>query len=106
MPDYAPDQFTLWSNFNKSKIEGKENEFWAKSDWPVDQIVALYKWAVDPSTAKTTNDRGDECVVVSQKLMPRYSKADGTPFLLGVTKDGKPPEATSAKPSLSSLIDF
>ena len=42
MPDFAPNAFTLFSNLNKSKIEGKENEYWAKSEWPIEQINALH----------------------------------------------------------------
>jgi len=82
MTEFAPDAFTLFSTFNKSKVEGKTDEFWAKSEWPVAQIEALYNWALaqDPQP----NQKGELCVTVNQKLLPRISGA-GNPYLLGVT---------------------
>jgi hypothetical protein len=82
MADYAPDAFTLFSTFNKSKIEGKTDEFWSKAEWPVEQIEALYNWALtqDPQP----NQKGEMCVTVNQKLLPRTSAA-GNDYLLGIT---------------------
>ena len=88
MADHAPDIFTMFSNFNQSKIEGKEGEYWAKAEWPVEQIKAFAKWAVNDAK-KVENQKGEECVVVAQKLLPRESKA-GNPYLLCVTSDPKP----------------
>lgn len=88
MPDYAPDAFTLFSTFNKSKIEGKEDEHWAKSEWPLDQINALHAWANSTEAVITMNDKGEPCVTVAQKLLPRTSKA-GNNYLLGVTSNPK-----------------
>lgn len=88
MADYAPDAFTLFSTFNRSKIEGKENEFWAKAEWPLEQINALYAWANSPDALLTNNDKGEPCITVSQKLLPRTSKA-GNEYLLGVTSNPK-----------------
>ena len=94
MADYAPDIFTLFSNFNKSKIEGKEDEYWAKAEWPVEQIKAFAKWAVNDAE-KVENQKGEECVVVQQKLLPRQSKA-GNPYLMGITSDPKPKKEDKA----------
>ena len=88
MADYAPDIFTLFSNFNKSKIEGKEGEYWAKAEWPVEQIKAFAKWAINDAE-KVENQKGEECVVVAQKLLPRTS-GKGNAYLMGVTSDPKP----------------
>lgn len=44
---YAPDKFTLFSNVNQSKIEGKENEMWAKAEWPLDQIIVFIIFQMD-----------------------------------------------------------
>ena len=88
MADFAPDIFTLFSNFNKSKIEGKEGEYWAKAEWPVEQIKAFAKWAVNDAE-KVENMKGEECVVVAQKLLPRTS-SKGNPYFMGVTSDPKP----------------
>lgn len=85
--NFAPDKFTLFSNFNRSKFEGKENEYWAKAEWPVEQIKAFATWAVTEAE-KVQNQKGEECVVVSQKLLPRTSAA-GNDYLMGVTSDPK-----------------
>ena len=89
MADHAPDIFTMFSNFNKSKIEGKEGEYWAKAEWPVEQIKAFAKWAVNDAK-KVENMKGEECVVVAQKLLPRTAKESGNEFFLCVTSDPKP----------------
>jgi hypothetical protein len=88
MADFAPDAFTLFTTFNKSKLEGKTDEYWAKSEWPIDQINALHAWA-NSQTSTTTNQKGEVCVTVNQKLLPRTSKA-GNDYLLGITSDAKP----------------
>ena len=88
MPDFKEDAFALFSNFNRSKIEGKENEHWSKAEWPIEEIKKLWDWVNDPATPKTENQRGERCVTVNQKLLPRTSKK-GNPFLLGVTSGKK-----------------
>ena len=88
MPEFKEDAFALFSTFNRSKIEGKENEYWSKSEWPLEQIKELYKWAVDPATPISENQKGERCVTVNQKLLPRTSK-NGNPYLLGVTSGKK-----------------
>lgn len=88
MPEFKEDAFAFFSTFNRSKIEGKENEYWAKSEWPLDQIKELYKWATDPATPISENQKGEKCVTVNQKLLPRNSK-NGNPYLLGVTSGKK-----------------
>ena len=80
--NFAPDAFALFSTFNQSKLEGKTDEFWAKSEWPVAQIEALYNWAL--SQDPQPNLKGEMCVTVNQKLLPRTSKS-GNAYLLGVT---------------------
>ena len=83
MPDFQEDAFVLYTNFNRSKIEGKTDEFWSKSEWSKEEIEKLYKWSKEAPTVK--NNRGDDCVVVNQKLLPRTAKTSGNPYLLGVT---------------------
>lgn len=90
MPNYEPNAFTLFSTFNKSKIEGKENEFWAKSEWPLEQINALHAWANSDKAVISNNQKGEPCVTVNQKLLPRTSAA-GNDYLLGVTSDPQKP---------------
>ena len=97
----TPDKFTLFSTFNRSKFEGKENEYWSKAEWPVEQIKAFATWAVKDAE-KVQNQRGEECVVVAQKLMPRTSAA-GNPYLLGVTSDPKAKADAPAQDSSSDL---
>jgi hypothetical protein len=97
MPDFPQDKFTLFSNFNKSKIQGKEDEYWAKAEWPISEIRALYEYATDPSTKKRPNQRGEECVIVSQKLLPRIAKGSGNSYLMGVTSDQKELNNSSQK---------
>ena len=88
MADYAPDAFTLFTTFNRSKIEGKTDEYWAKSEWPIEQINALYAWANSGDATVTTNQKGEPCVTVAQKLLPKTSAA-GNAYLLGITSDAK-----------------
>jgi len=87
--EFAPDKFTLYSSFNRSKFEGKENEYWAKAEWPVEQILAFANWATNEAE-KITNIKGEQCVVVSQKLLPRTAKNSGNEYLMGITSDPKP----------------
>ncbi len=86
---YAPDKFTLFSNVNRSKIEGKENEMWAKAEWPLDQILALANWATNEAE-KVTNQRGEQCVVVNQKFLPKVAQNSGNQYFLGIISDPKP----------------
>ena len=55
---------------------------------PVEQIKAFAKWAVNDAE-KVENMKGEECVVVAQKLLPRTS-SKGNPYFMGVTSDPKP----------------
>lgn len=88
MADFAPDKFTFFSNFFQSKVEGKTDEYWAKAEWPVEEIRAFANWAIQDAE-KVENLKGEECVVVAQKLIPRKAKT-GTPFLMFVASDPKP----------------
>lgn len=89
MPDYPADKFTLFSNVNKSNTPGKEDELWALSEWPVSQIMALANWATNEAE-KVTNFKGDECVRISQKFLPRTSPKSGNQYFLGIISDAKP----------------
>lgn len=93
MADFAPDKFTLFSNFNKdSKTEGA---YWALAEWPVDQIKAFASWAVNDAE-KVENQKGETCVVVRQALRPKTSKA-GNEYLMGITSDPKPKAQTQTE---------
>lgn len=83
------DKFTLFSNVNRSKIEGKENEMWAKAEWPLDQIMALANWATNEAP-KIENQRGEQCVVVQQKFLPKVAQNSGNQYFLGIISDPKP----------------
>ena len=102
MADYPESKFTLFSNCNKSKIEGKEGEFWAKAEWPIEQIQKLYQWATTQAE-QVENQRGEKCVVVAQKLLPRTAKSSGNEYLLSVISDPQPRQEQS-KPSNSPLF--
>ena len=43
MPDYPKNEFVLFSNLNKSKQEDSKEDYWAKSEWPIEQIAALHE---------------------------------------------------------------
>ena len=89
MTDFPPDKFTFFSNFNRSKIEGKTDEYWAKAEWPIAEIQKLYEYATDPGTRTRLSTRGEPCIVVNQKLLPRIAKESGNPYLMGITSDQK-----------------
>ena len=101
--DGPESKFSLFSNCNQSKIEGKDGEFWAKAEWPIEQIQKLHEWAVTEAE-QVENQRGETCVVVAQKLLPRTSKS-GNDYLLSVISDAKPKqEQQQSKPSKSDLF--
>lgn len=86
MSNYPADKFTLFSNCNQDReVEGK---YWAIAEWPLSQIEAFYRWAT--TEARTVqNQRGEECVVVKQNLLPKQSQA-GNDYLMSVISDPKP----------------
>ena len=88
MPDFPENKFVLFSNLNKSKQEDSKEDYWAKAEWPIDQIAALHEWAVTNAT-QVQNQKGDTCVEVSMKLLPRRSKA-GNDYYLAVVSDPRP----------------
>ena len=88
MPDFPENKFVLFSNLNKSKDEKSADDYWAKAEWPIDQIAALHEWAVTNAT-QVQNQKGDTCVEVSMKLLPRTSKA-GNDYYLAVVSDPRP----------------
>ena len=95
MPDYAPDAFNIWANFNKN--QKKEGHYWSKIDVPVDELRKLFEWA---KTAERCEDiRGQECVTLRANLMPRQSET-GNDYLMMALSDAKP--RTADKPR----IDF
>jgi hypothetical protein len=83
------DKFTLFSNVNHSKIEGKEGQMWSKAEWPLDQIMALANWASNEAE-KVKNQRGEQCVVVQQKFLPKVAQTSGNQYFLGIISDPKP----------------
>jgi len=83
------DKFTLFSNVNHSKVEGKEGQMWSKSEWPLDQILALANWATNEAE-KVENKRGEQCVVVQQKFLPKIAQNSGNQYFLGIISDPKP----------------
>ena len=67
MPDFAPDAFTIFGNFNKD--QKKDGHYWAQMDVPVDELRKLFEWA---KTAERCDDiKGNECVKLRANLMPR-----------------------------------
>lgn len=87
--DGPQDKFTLFSNINHSKLEGKEGQMWAKAEWPIDQIMALANWAANEAE-QIQNNRGQTCVVVQQKFLPKIAEASGNQYFLGIISDPKP----------------
>ena len=100
--DGPQSKFTLFSNCNKSKFEGHEGDYWAKAEWPIEEIQKLHEWAVNQAE-QVENDRGQTCVVVSQKLLPRTSQA-GNDYLLSVISDPLPPQDKQQSKGGSSLF--
>lgn len=85
MPEYPKNEFVLFSNLNKSKQEDSKEDYWARAEWPIEQITALHEWAVTKA-AQVQNQRGEDCVEVAMKLLPRKSKA-GNDYYLAVVSD-------------------
>ena len=95
MPDFAPDAFNIWANFNKN--QKKDGHYWSKIDVPVDELRKLFEWA---KTAERSKDsRGQECVTLRANLMPRQSET-GNDYLLMALSDAKP------RPADTSTADF
>ena len=88
MSDYPADAFTLFSNLNRSKPDDKA-DYWAKSEWPIEEIKKLYMYATDPNTKIVKGIRGDECIVVTQNLYPMTSKESGNAYYLSVVREAK-----------------
>ena len=42
MPDFAPDAFNIWANFNKD--QKKDGHYWAMMDVPVAELRKLVEW--------------------------------------------------------------
>ena len=95
MPDFAPDAFNIWANFNKN--QKKDGHYWSKIDVPVDELRKLFEWA--KAAERSKNIRGQECVTLRANLMPRESET-GNDYLMMALSDAKP--RTADKPR----IDF
>ena len=85
MPDFPENKFVLFSNLNKSKDEKSADDYWARSEWSLDEIHKLHEWAWNQAT-RVQNRRGEECVEVAMKLFPRVSEA-GNDYYLAVVSD-------------------
>lgn len=88
MPDYPENKFVLFSNLNKSRIEDSKEDYWAKAQWPVEQIAKLYDHALQNGN-QVANQKGEPCIEVSMKLLPRVSGA-GNAYYLAVISDPQP----------------
>ena len=88
MADFPEAAFTFFSYLNRSKPEDK-SDYWAKSEWPIEEIIKLYEWATDPGTKTMRDKRGQECVVITQNFYPKTSTESGNAYYLGVTKANK-----------------
>ena len=85
MADYAPDAFNIWGNFIKD--QKKDGHYWATMEVPVDELRKLVEWA--KTAERVQNQKGDDCVKLRAKLMPRQSQA-GNDYLLMALSDAKP----------------
>ncbi len=85
MPDFAPDAFNIWGNFNKD--QKKDGHYWAAMEVPVDELRKLVEWV--KTADRCENQKGEECVKLRANLMPRQSKA-GNDYLMMAMSDAKP----------------
>tara|TARA_R100000322_G_scaffold128748_1_gene85019 strand:- start:130 stop:423 length:294 start_codon:yes stop_codon:yes gene_type:complete len=85
MPDFAPDAFTIFGNFNKD--QKKDGHYWAAMEVPLDELRKLVEWA--KTADRVQNQKGDDCVKLRANLMPRESKA-GNAYLMMALSDAKP----------------
>ena len=96
MPDFAPDAFNIWGNFNKD--QKKDGHYWAQIDVPVDELRKLVEWV--KTADRCENLKGEECVKLRANLMPRTAKESGNEYLLMALSDAKP------RPADTSTADF
>ena len=83
--EYPKNEFVLFSNLNKSKQEDSKEDYWARAEWSLEEIHKLHEWAWNKA-ARVQNQKGDECVEVAMKLLPRVSKK-GNDYYLAVVSD-------------------
>ena len=83
MPDFAPDAFNIWGNFNKDKK--KDGHYWAAMDVPVAELRKLVEWI--KTADRCENHKGEECVKLRANLMPRIAKESGN-AIKQVNKNG------------------
>ena len=95
MPDFAPDAFNIWGNFNKD--QKKDGHYWAAMEVPVAELRKMVEWV--KSADRCENQKGEECVKLRANLMPRQSQA-GNDYLLMALSDAKP------RPADKSGADF
>tara|TARA_B100001778_G_scaffold319498_1_gene309041 strand:+ start:112 stop:399 length:288 start_codon:yes stop_codon:yes gene_type:complete len=86
MPDFAPDAFNIWGNFNKD--QKKDGHYWAAMEVPLDELRKLVEWA--KTADRVQNQKGDDCVKLRANLMPRTAKESGNDYLLMALSDAKP----------------
>ena len=96
MPDFAPDAFNIWGNFNKD--QKKEGHYWAQMDVPVAELRKLVEWV--KTADRWENLKGEECVKLRANLMPRTAKESGNEYLLMALSDAKP------RPADKDTADF
>ena len=93
MPDFAPDAFNIWGNFNKDKK--KDGHYWAAMEVPVAELRKMVEWV--KIADRFANQKGEECVKLRANLMPRRSQA-GNDYLLMALSDAKPRQTDSSTP--------
>jgi hypothetical protein len=86
MPDFAPDAFNIWGNFNKD--QKKDGHYWALMDVPVAELRKLVEWV--KTADRCENLKGEECVKLRANLMPRTAKESGNEYFLMALSDAKP----------------
>ncbi len=84
--EYEPDNFTFW--FNVQESTKKAGEHWAVSEIPLNQIQALYDWALRQDPVE--NHKGDPSVSLRANLRPKTSPKTGRDYLQMTISDAKP----------------
>jgi hypothetical protein len=79
MPDYPENKFVLFSNLNKSRQEDSKEDYWAKAQWPIDQIAALYDHAIQNGTSQAGNAYY-LAVISDPKPRPAATDSSDMPF--------------------------
>ena len=64
MPDFAPDAFNIWGNFNKD--QKKDGHYWAAMEVPVAELRKLVEWV--KTADRCENPRFLMCIVLGHPL--------------------------------------